>query len=150
MKTLFTLARVRSDGCRLEALALLLLYVAGIVVVPAVHKATVCHSAAICPTQFQALTDDARTTPAVVPAAGETPDHDPLTCPICQLAATPQVVWDAPPSLSVRHVAASGVPVTACAYQERLRFDPHRPRGPPCPFRDDLVAYPTHQTGGYA
>jgi hypothetical protein len=129
----FALARVRRDACRLEAIALLLLYVGGIVVVPGVHKATIRGSCFSHAPQASVVTDNAPVEVAVTPPAGESPDHDPLTCPICQLAAAPQIAGNSTPPLTAWHVIVTTVPVTARAYHERLQSDPHRARGPPSP-----------------
>ncbi len=129
----FAWARVRRDACRLEAFALFLLYVGGIIVVPGVHKAAIRGSCSSRTPHASAVTDNAPGGAAVAPPAGEAPDHDPLTCPICQLAAAPQIAGNSLLPLSARPVAVTRVPVTARADQERLQSDPHRARGPPLP-----------------
>ena len=129
----FALARVRRDACRLEAIALLLLYVGGIVVVPGVHKATIRGSCSSHAPQASVVTDNAPVEVAVAFPTAEVPDHDPLTCPICQLAATPQIAGNSILPLTAWHITVSGVPVTVRACQKRLQSDPYRARGPPLP-----------------
>ena len=127
----FALARVKSDACRLESFALLLLYVGGIVVMPGIHTATVHRSCTSHTPQASVASDNAPLKMAVASPTGEAPDHDPLTCPICQLAATPQITGNSILPLTAWHVTVSSVPVTVRAYQERLQSDPYRARGPP-------------------
>lgn len=120
------------DGTnRLQALAFVLLYIGGIVVIPSAHKAAVCLDSARKASHGYTATCNTFTEVASVSSCGQAQHHNPSTCPICQLVSTPQIVGEGTMQLASWRVVLANVCVAADVYGEPVRADSHRARGPP-------------------
>ncbi len=144
----FVLPRGMGGASGIEALALVLLYVGGIILVPAAHKATVSCGCSEQALQAYTLARNARAEVVVAPSTDQAQHHDPLTCPICQLASTSQIVGHSLMPLASWHVVVANVCVTERVYRWSVQANAHRPRGPPVTACEVSSARTLPQQGG--
>jgi hypothetical protein len=116
---------------RIQAVFLILLYAAGIVVFPGAHKATVHCNCSSEVAQSSVSTCSGFEKNSVVLAGNVLPHHDPATCPICQLASAPQIAGQSQIIFTSWLIPAGTVSDAERLHPEQFDYDAYLARGPP-------------------